>query len=79
MLSIEQFERAQAWPRSDRVRLFFDLDPFDYQADVLDDPARQLASLFCSTAEPALPTDGVTGVLMYSGVSSGNEELSVTC
>lgn len=43
MLGIEQFERAQAWPRSQRVELYFDLKPFGYQADVLDDGSQKLA------------------------------------
>jgi len=43
MLSIEQFERAQSWPRSQRVELYFDLECFPYQRDVVDDPAQKKA------------------------------------
>ena len=43
MLSLNQFERARRWPRSQRVELYFDLRPFDYQADILDDGSAKLA------------------------------------
>ena len=43
MLSLEQFERARDFQRSERVQIYFDLHPFDYQAGFLDDRAAKKA------------------------------------